>query len=260
MAQPEQYFKSRRIAEGGLSRNPKDHASANPAPCSYKGLSGWHTNMGITYPTWLSIGKAVGLKPTCQNFFTITPHEWELIFDEIWRRAGGYDINNTALANIVFQSRWGSGEGGALHQLGKDMKALTGVQPKTFQGLAALINQNSKTPEDAKKLFDYLWNKRNQFYIDLNQPEFEKGWLKDWKKFYGFNQQYLVPGAPPVTVVNYTTPATEGSEAPPPSKKNKNLKYIIIGGTLFLIGVGTVVAVRHHRKNKRINQLQKIAA
>jgi lysozyme family protein len=37
--------------EGGLSRNPADTASKNPAPCSYNGKTGYHTNKGVTYTT-----------------------------------------------------------------------------------------------------------------------------------------------------------------------------------------------------------------
>ena len=62
--------------EGGLSRATTDTASSNPAPWTYKGQSGWHTNKGITYATFISNASRLGYAPTAENFFLMPDALW----------------------------------------------------------------------------------------------------------------------------------------------------------------------------------------
>ena len=50
----EKYVKFTKKWEGGLSRDKNDSASSYPCPTPYKGKTGYHTNAGITYKTWVS--------------------------------------------------------------------------------------------------------------------------------------------------------------------------------------------------------------
>lgn len=43
--------------EGGLSNHKNDSASKNPCPVTYNGVSGYHTNRGITWNTPVSGGR-----------------------------------------------------------------------------------------------------------------------------------------------------------------------------------------------------------
>jgi lysozyme family protein len=196
MARPEQYYEFTKIKEGGLSRAKTDTAHKYPAPCSYtyKGVtaSDWHTNKGITWPTFKEIAPKVGVPPTCERFFQMSDEDWKKIFNEIWRRAGGYEIENTALANLVFQMRWGSGPDTAIKLLGKWLQEYADIKkPANSAAVALSINSIANTPQRARDLFDFLWLKRKNFLISLNQPANINGWLNGWNKFFTFNAQYL---------------------------------------------------------------------
>jgi hypothetical protein len=196
MAQPNQYFQFRKTAEGGLSRAKTDSVSKNPknfAPGKFKGYDDWHTNKGIIWPTFFEIAPLVGIAPTFENFILMSPVMWELITSEIWRRAGGYLHKSTALANLVFQSRWGSGPN-ALKYLSKWYGDYFKTTPKTWEAIAVLSN---KAYDEGKEfdLFNYLWSMRYNFLSKLGdeQPANKKGWLRGWDSFKAFNMPYMFP-------------------------------------------------------------------
>jgi hypothetical protein len=51
--------------EGGKSKAKTDRASAFPVPDG----SGYHTNKGVTWETFLGSAKKVGYSPTIENFY-----------------------------------------------------------------------------------------------------------------------------------------------------------------------------------------------
>lgn len=245
MAQPEQYYNFRKIAEGGLSRAKTDSASKYPAPCTftYKGVTAndWHTNKGITWVTFKAIAPSVGINPTCENFFNMTNEQWQKIFNEIWRRTGAYDIQNTALANLVFQSAWGSGFGGALSYLPNWIKEYAGVKPGNFSAIAQTINTIANTPQSAKDFFNFLWSKRKNYLISLNQPANLPGWLNSWDKFKTFNLQYLTD-----------TPQAVTNDLVKINFFQKNRKKILVGGTLTALSLTALILfLRNKRKKKK---------
>jgi lysozyme family protein len=249
MAKPEQYYEFTKMREGGLSRAKTDTASKYPAPCSftYKGVtaSDWHTNKGIIWPTFKEIAPLVGVPATCERFFKMSDEDWQKIFNEIWRRAGGYDINNTALANTVFQMRWGSGPGTALKLLGNWLNEYAGVKPGNFSAVAVTLNKLANTPEAARALFDFLWNKRKNFLISLNQPANLPGWLNGWNKFYSFNAQYLP------TVTTQPTPGNTVESPVITTGTKKKRRRVIIGLSLLALAAGGAYYWHRRRKQKR---------
>jgi hypothetical protein len=260
MAAPEQYYTFRKIAEGGLSRAKTDSVSKNsknfaPGTFTYKGVTAkdWHTNKGIIYPTFKEIAPLVGINPTADNFFKMTDQDWKKIFNKIWERAGGFENKSTALANIIFQSRWGTGPAALTIYLDDWYKEYFGIEPKTFSAIAALNNKAFENGEE-KKLFDFLWNKRYKFLEDLGdkQPDNKKGWLSSWKRFNAFNQQYLDPLTPIAYVPS--DPGTEGIETEPGLEKRwyeRPITYII-GGSVLLATAGFIVYKRRKRKKETL--------
>ena len=67
--------------EGGLSRNTTDSASSMPAPWMYKGVTGWHTNKGVTYKAFVGLANKVGYEISAENFFTMPDRIWDGIFN-----------------------------------------------------------------------------------------------------------------------------------------------------------------------------------
>ena len=245
MASPDQYYNFTRIREGGLSRNPDDHAASDPAPCSYNGKTGWHTNKGITWSTFKFYAPVLGYSPSCDLFFNMPNQLWQDIFSQIWKGAGAYDIKNPALANLVFQWRWGSGPASAVSHLSSELKAYSGVSPGNFAAIAQTINSLSDTPEKARKLFDFLWNERLKFYYALNQPTFIKGWVDGWNKFRDFNEKYLngspVPGS-----------AQSPQDIEQVSFWRRNRKKILIGtGVAAAATTLLIFGIRRKRKRRR---------
>jgi hypothetical protein len=62
--------------EGGLSRDKADSASKFPCPTPHNGLTGWHTNIGITYAVW----KGMYGKNNDARFFAMGADDWWNVF------------------------------------------------------------------------------------------------------------------------------------------------------------------------------------
>ena len=66
--------------EGGLSRDTNDSASAFPCPTPYKGKTGWHTNVGVTYKVWKSLFGG----GEDQRFFGMNSTDWFNVFKTLY--------------------------------------------------------------------------------------------------------------------------------------------------------------------------------
>ena len=65
--------------EGGLSRATTDTASKNPSPYIHNGVSGWHTNKGITYQTFKAAANKYGFVNNAENFINMPDAIWDKI-------------------------------------------------------------------------------------------------------------------------------------------------------------------------------------
>lgn len=167
--------------EGGLSRNPKDTASKDPAPCSHNGVTGYHTNKGVTYTTFRSLAKPLGYEPTCENFFNMPDDIFLKIFKTgYWNGFKLDDYKSQKIANLIVSWAWASGTYGAYKQLKKffeknyDVK-LTGTYNENINTIRDLFNKESL--KDETSIYTKLVEAYKNFYISLNQPTFIKGWL-----------------------------------------------------------------------------------
>jgi len=164
--------------EGGLSRDTNDSASSNPCPTPYKGVSGYHTNKGVTYSAWAgTFGRANDAR-----FFEMNDEDWGLIFKgKYWNAVKGDLIPYQSIANVLVCWAWGSGPVTAIRQ----MQRVLGV---TVDGQLGNQTLRAIKLSDEVELFDKCIKARESFfrYICTTNPKnqkFLKGWLNRLKAF-----------------------------------------------------------------------------
>jgi lysozyme family protein len=163
--------------EGGLSRDTADSASKYPCPTPYKGKTGWHTNMGITYAAFVQhFGK-----DNDDDFFNMSDENWFKIFKTgYWDGVHGDSFTSQNIAIFVTGMAWGSG----VKQAGMTLqRAILNcgnfVQKDGIIGKNTISSANSLDP---RKLFDALIVERERFFKAIGRPgsknsKFLKGWL-----------------------------------------------------------------------------------
>lgn len=199
--------------EGGLSRDTKDSASNNPAPWPYKGLTGWHTNKGITYTTFVTMAPRMGYDITPDNFF-IMPNE---IWGKIMK--GGYwdpyqldDMQSQAIADTVVSWAWGSGIVGSFKQFKKYLATKNinvNIHTDVTRAFNELVNASNE-----EKIFLELAEWRANYFKSLNQPHWLQGWLNRLEEFKKFGLETI---------------------------KKKRIRITLIAGALILIVIGSLV-------------------
>lgn len=163
-------------AEGGLSRATTDSASKHPAPWPYEGKTGWHTNKGITYATFESLGPKLGYKVTAENFFKMPDSIWYKIYKQgYWDPMGGDQIKSQAVANAIADWAWASGTGGARNGIKKWLDRDYNAKVDSTSSMVAKLNDLTKDGDT--KVFLNLIEARKKAFIALNQPANIKGWL-----------------------------------------------------------------------------------
>ena len=165
-----------KAVEGGLSRNPADTASKKPAPWAWKGKSGWHTNKGITYSTFVSMSKKIGYQVTPENFFLMPDRIWQAIFKTgYWDTLECDRISSKAVAIALVDYAFNFGAFGARKRLTAWLGTKYNLVATTPTAVATAINQ--LTAKGDKAFFVALIQHRREAYKKLNQPQNEEGWL-----------------------------------------------------------------------------------
>jgi lysozyme family protein len=163
-------------AEGGLSRATTDTASQKPAPFTFKGKTGWHTNRGITWETFSSLAPSLGYQATAENFFNMPDSIWLLIYKEgYWKPMRGELYDSQAIANAVVDFAWAGGVGGATSALIKYL-ASKGIKADGVITVSQGLNQLTKKDGEAKAFNDII-DYRKAWFKSLKQPANEAGWL-----------------------------------------------------------------------------------
>lgn len=145
--------------EGGLSRSKNDSASENPCPTPFEGVSGWHTNKGVTYSTWL---KHFG-SGNDDRFYEMNANDWGIIFKYgYWNKVKADDVPGQSIAEVLVSWAWGSGPVTAIKQMQRLLNEMGAklvqdgvIGPKTM----AAIKQH---PE--RVLFDRCIKHREAFF------------------------------------------------------------------------------------------------
>ena len=173
-----------RKAEGGLSRATTDTASKNPAPFTYNGKTGWHTNKGVTWTTFSSLAPTLAYTASADNFFKMPDAIWEKIYrNGYWNPMQADKIKSDAIAIAIVDYAWAFGVGGAQSRLKVWVKSTFGTDAKTMTDVVNAINKQSSEAETFNKLIIH----RKAAFAALKQPVNERGWFArmDELKQYG---------------------------------------------------------------------------
>lgn len=178
MADHKNYIAEIMYREGGLSKDPNDTASRSPVPDG----SGYHTNKGITWATFVSLSPKLGYNATPQLFYLMPNEIWLKIYKVgYWDAVKGDEINSQAIANMIVQMAWGSGATIATRLTQEVLNTSFGeklvVDGKFGNLTLAAVNRHSKTKTQEKRLFTALWNRRMRFLQSLPSfASFGNGW------------------------------------------------------------------------------------
>ncbi len=177
--------------EGGLSRDPNDTAGSNPAPWSYNGLTGWHTNKGITYSTFVGNASRLGYAATKENFFNMPDALWLKILKGAYVNA--FPIEKIAhlpkIQAVIITWSWGSGTGGAERYLANFQREEMGIQDSNITPAEIVDNFKRKiNPLNESIWFEKLCDRRLADYKNMKTwSAHGNGWtnrLNDFKKTF----------------------------------------------------------------------------
>lgn len=177
--------------EGGLSRDPADDASSNPAPWSYNGQTGWHTNKGVTYTTFQSNAKKVGYEVNAKNFFEMPDSIWYGILKESYVK--GFPIDRIAhlprIQAVIITWAWGSGVGGAETRLARFQREVMGINDSNITKDEIVDNFRKRiNPFNELEWFNKLCDRRLADFKKMDDwSRFGKGWsnrLNDFRKTF----------------------------------------------------------------------------
>jgi lysozyme family protein len=183
-------------AEGGYSSDPRDSASSFHSTfintvTKFKGLP-VHTNMGVTYRTWVAYAKLKGFTPTGTNFAKMTDAQWyDLAYRMYWIPSMGDVIKSQSIAEWIFEARWGGGVDHMVRGLQTYLNS-KGVKPKlvvdggigtkTAEAINNYVGTN-KTRES--EVVTYLRDRRFAYLRSLKDwSNFGNGWTDRVTKLY----------------------------------------------------------------------------
>lgn len=174
----EKYVEFTKRWEGGLSRDKSDSASKFPCPTPYNGVSGWHTNAGVTYAVWHHMYG----KNNDSRFFEMDHEDWWNVFKTLyWNGVRGDEFKSQNVAIFVTGMAWGSGKSRAVKSLQQAIiNCGVAIANDGILGNRTLAAANSL---DARVLFDALVAERKRFFEYIGRPgtknnKFLRGWLR----------------------------------------------------------------------------------
>lgn len=204
-----------KAAEGRLSRATTDTASRHPAPWPYRGQTGWHTNKGITYSTFVSLAPKLGYAISPENFFLMPEALWQRIF-----KAGFWDvvkcdqIRSEVLAIALVDYAFNFGPTGAESRIQIWLKKQYRIVAKSPDTVATALNKLSA--KDEKGFFQAFIAHRRDAYQKLNQPDNEEGWLERMDKLEEEGLAFLSKNSPALATTAFffdSHPACLSAEA-----------------------------------------------
>lgn len=151
--------------EGGFANDPDDAGGA--------------TMKGVTIGTYTEYCRRLGKPtPTVEDLKNITNAEiLDLANLLYWSKIKGDQIKSQSIANLCFDSVWGSGTGYI-----KVIQKVLGVQADGIFGNITLNKMNSWTPQ--KQLFDLLWERRKKYFEGCSGAwKYLRGWLNRLNSF-----------------------------------------------------------------------------
>jgi hypothetical protein len=201
--------------EGGLSRATTDSASRNPSPYVYQGKTGWHTNKGVTYTTFVEASKRYGFANNEQNFIYMPEAIWDKIAKGMyWDYLKLDNLKSDGVAIQLFSLVWGGL--GWFNRMQKYLSSKGINWDKSPSTLTNAINTLIDR-QGEKQTIDDLDVVQQEYYKALNQPANTRGWINRVKDTTKYAYNYIGK------VINVVTE----------NKKTRN--YVLLGVGLLII-------------------------
>lgn len=178
--------------EGSLSRDTKDTASNNPSPCIHNGVTGWHTNKGITWATFKQHAPRFGYKADCETFLNMPDDLWFQILSKVY--AGAFPLEKIkhlpSIQAVIITWAWGSGVAGAESRLANFQREVMGIVDSNITPSEIVDNFKKRiTPVNEKEWFNKLCDRRLQDFQKMASWEAHgQGWtrrLNDFRATFG---------------------------------------------------------------------------
>ena len=150
-------------AEGGLTKNQSDSAYKAALKIQSFPKDGFHTNMGITFETFVNNAKELKYDPSYSNFLKMPVDVWMKIYTQKYlnpvKNITGSKLLTTTLSNWA----WGSGVKGAKDSFARFLVA---------NGVTDIKDLEKKMSE--KDIFLKMCEWRKQFYVTIAHNEDKK--------------------------------------------------------------------------------------
>ena len=192
-AQFQQFVKHILSFEGGLSKDPRDTAVRYaPFPGAY------HTNKGVTYAAFTSLGPKIGISPVnYEKFVKLTDQEVGKFIYEYYKSVNGDKLPGS-IGLSVTEAAWGSGPVPAIKQLQNALINLKKLAPGSADGkfgpkTLAAVQATSETA-----LYNEFWKVRRAFINSLtaqkSYAQYEKGWNRRIDSFLNTIKPVAITG------------------------------------------------------------------
>lgn len=157
--------------EGGLSRDPLDAASSHPAPWTWKGVSGWHTNKGVTYSAFVALAPKCGYAITPENFFLMPNDIWLKILKEGYMKP--YPLDKIShlprIQAVIITWAWGSGVSGSETYLARFQREVMGINDSNITPSEIVDNFKKRiNPVNELEWFNKLCDRRSADFKKMN--------------------------------------------------------------------------------------------
>lgn len=179
--------------EGGLSRATTDTASRNPSPCPVKGVTGYHTNKGVTWATFTGLAPKLGYTASCENFVVMPESIWGVIFKRgFWDEVGGDKLTSQAIANVAADFAWGAGPFQAVKRLQMAINKVAGKTVVTVDGKIGPATIAAANSSNQLALFNEYTTLKDAFYKSLPGNEAnQRGWSNRHTQLVEFSKKHI---------------------------------------------------------------------
>lgn len=181
--------------EAGLSKNTADKASQNPCPFPFKGVSGWHTNKGVTWLIWSS--KHGTDQASADRFFAMGDEDWLSIYKPLfWDKTLGDKMNSQRIANLINDWCWTSGQRCPEKDTQEVLNHIGGRHIIEEDGSFGDKTIELMNNEDENELYKELIQRHLQFIDNIvekdpSQNVFKQGWINRVNDLVKFNLKFV---------------------------------------------------------------------
>jgi lysozyme family protein len=206
--------------EGGLSKDPRDTAVRYaPFPGAY------HTNKGVTYAAFTSLGPKIGISPVnYDKFVKLTDGEVAKFIYEFYKSVNGPQLPGSVGLSVA-EAAWGSGPVPAIKQLQQALINLKKLPAGAADGKFGPMTLAAVQATNEQKLYDEFWKVRRAFINSLTAQKsyaiYEKGWNRRIDSFLNTIKPVAITGLLLLSGLAYLVYA-EAAPITPKQYKTKN--------------------------------------